>query len=285
MIHTVVRAIDKLLAGSVAYLPKGIGRQIIKRLNSTSSYRISPQAEIFDLFFAIGKPSSDVRTVIDVGAHVGVFTKQLFYYYPSATIYSFEPQSRVFTDLVESLSQPPFTEALARGQIQLFTQGLSSEIAEADLFLLAHPDSSSLVPMSAERYKLAPDLYETVGTERVSLTTLDHFITSHSIGPIDILKIDVEGAYYDVLKGGQKTLKTTDAVFIEMDFVSKGRSSRDWIDAVSLLHDSGLYLTSLRAGGNGGEVFSIRAAYDFLVHGTPPSAAVTHVVECIFKRS
>ncbi len=277
-------AFQKMLSFSARYLPRPFVRQIIQRLNRLPGYQIASQADIFDVFFAIGKPSHAVKVIFDVGANVGLLTKQFHFYYPEATIFSFEPQSSVFARLEAELSRAPFSQAVANGQIRLFKQGLASASTEVDLHLTAHPDSSSIIPISTERYALAPELYTTVGVERISLTTLDAFVSDQHLSSIDILKIDVEGAYYDVLVGGRIALKNADVVYIEIDFVCKGRKNRDWIDTVTLLHDSGLYLTSLRSGGNGGEVFSMRAAWDFLSKGKLPSAGRTHVIECIFQR-
>lgn len=276
-------AMHKFLSLSARYLPRPLGRRIIQRLNRLPGYHIAPEAEIFDMFFAIGKKSDEVKTIFDVGANVGLVTKQFHLYYPLATIFCFEPQSRVFAKLEAELAGEPFARAVASGRIRLIKQGLYSTVREADLYLLAHPDSSSLIPVKAERYAIAPKLYGTVGTERISLNTLDSFVSEHNIKQIDILKIDVEGVYYDVLAGGSEALKNTAVVCIEIDFVCNGREARDWIDSVALLYDSGLYLTTLRPG-DAGDVLSMRAAWNFLSKGILPSPGRTNVVDCIFQR-
>lgn len=53
---------------------------------------------------------------------------------------------------------------------------------------------------------------------QVHTTTLDHYADSNNIGLIDIIKIDVEGAEYDVLLGCSRLLRDKRVRFIQVEY-------------------------------------------------------------------
>jgi FkbM family methyltransferase len=54
--------------------------------------------------------------------------------------------------------------------------------------------------------------------QRIKIKTMDHFIKSHIISKIHLIKIDVEGFEFNVLKGATKTIKEMmPIIFIEID--------------------------------------------------------------------
>jgi FkbM family methyltransferase len=77
---------------------------------------------------------------------------------------------------------------------------------------------SSLYPPNmplAERFEGYPELVKVVGTSPVQTRRLDDI---PEIGSIDFLKMDVQGAELDVLKGGGRTLRDAVAVQLEVEF-------------------------------------------------------------------
>ena len=131
-------------------------------------------------------------TVIDIGAHVGYYSLLLAKCVgPTGRVFSFEP-------LHENL-------ALLRKNVQLnnltnvhsFCDALFSRAGELSLSV---PDES---PDSGDG-----SLIHDRGSKHVPVQaiTLDSFCASANIQP-DILKMDVEGAEYDVLLGAQETIR------------------------------------------------------------------------------
>ena len=53
----------------------------------------------------------------------------------------------------------------------------------------------------------------------VDTITLDNFVAANNIGPIDFIKIDVQGAELDIFKGGKKTLEDVLEIVCEVEFV------------------------------------------------------------------
>jgi FkbM family methyltransferase len=262
-----------------------VARLLTARLNQIPGNRITSGADVFDLFTAINRTSEQVKIICDVGAHFGGWTKQFHLYYPSATIYSFEPNGDTYARLQTELLRDPFKQAMTSGQIQLMNCGLYSVGAEADFYMLEHSDSSTLIRPTAELLSLAPELFSTRRVVKVPLITLDSFCEEGHIDGISILKIDVEGAFLDVLKGSKRILQNTDVVFVELDFMYKGHDSRDWIEAADLLYESGLRVSSIRAIGNGCETVTLPGLLDMAWSHEPLPPAQTFAVECIFTRT
>ena len=104
--------------------------------------------------------------------------------------------------------------------ISVIPMGLSSTSGEKVLYLTKEPACSSL-------YK--PDPYLTsnypafhceieMGKTVVETTTLDQWVNAAELNYIDYLKIDTQGSELDILKGGEKILKTVRAIELEVEF-------------------------------------------------------------------
>jgi FkbM family methyltransferase len=123
-----------------------------------------------------------LRLVVDIGAHVGAFVCWAARRAPSARIVAFEPEPRNFADLKRNVERNALEERVelvnaavgpSDGQIALFVQ-------EGDRQL------SSLVVEPGEAVT-------------VRCMNLDQYIRTSLDGPIDLLKIDAEGAEWDIL--------------------------------------------------------------------------------------
>lgn len=240
---------------------------------------------VLEIAFGLGIHRQRVRTIVDVGANVGSITMGLHAFYPAATIYAFEPNPEGYARLRANLRREPFASAVREGRIRPYELGLSDTSGDAILHVLAHADSSSLIPVSDARRSVHPDLYQEVKTVRVGLTTLDSFAVEQSIDAIDILKVDVEGAYLEVLAGGKQILNHTQCVVLEVDFVTRDRSSRAWIESFEILHSAGLYLTAIYGvSGNRRHGLSVRDAIRASRTGRLPEPMRTYVIDCLLER-
>jgi FkbM family methyltransferase len=133
--------------------------------------------------------------VIDIGAHIGLFSviaSQVTG--DKGKVYAFEPAPNTFALLKKTLainnSQviEPYQKAVGKenGKITFFVSD-----GEAD-------NSNSLVNYKDDRPLHGID---------VEVTSVDEFVKEKKINKVDFIKIDVEGAEYDTLRGAVETLK------------------------------------------------------------------------------
>lgn len=57
-----------------------------------------------------------------------------------------------------------------------------------------------------------------IGTIQIDVTTLDSWLVEAGDGPVDFIKLDVQGAELDVLKGGEECLQQVRGLEIEVEF-------------------------------------------------------------------
>lgn len=102
-----------------------------------------------------------------------------------------------------------------------FATALGEKNEERDLFETRSSMCTSLYkpnqPLLSVFNRL--DVVTLKAESRVQTISLDEFVKENNIGPIDFIKIDVQGAEYDIFKGGKFALK--DVVFLvsEVEFV------------------------------------------------------------------
>jgi FkbM family methyltransferase len=242
-------------------------------------------ASVLDICFGSGANRADVQTIIDVGADVGSVTMGLHAFYPQATIYAFEPNPESCARLKANLGREPFATAVTQDRIRVFEIGLGDANGEADLHVLAHSSSSSMIAVSSDRLSVHPTLYREIKTVRVPVKTLDDFAAQNSIKAVDILKVDVEGFYPEVIRGGHKTLQTTRWVAMEIDFLTRDRSSAGWIEACDLLHEAGLSLTAIYGvSSDRRHGLSVQNAVSAANQRRRPGPMRTNVIDCLFER-
>lgn len=81
-------------------------------------------------------------------------------------------------------------------------------------------------------------------TIEIEVTTLDNFFEKNGIERVDLIKIDVEGFEYKVLKGAEKTLNRFQPVlFIELDDQNLSEQGSSAKELVQFLEEKGYELT------------------------------------------
>ena len=145
------------------------------------------------------KPGMDI---IDIGAHIGLFsvcTAQLTG--PKGNIICFEPTPGTFSILKETLRLNHCDNVTPVQAAVGATQGKTTfYISNA----MAGCNSNSLV---LNKDKAKAEAYD------VAITTIDAVCADYNLNP-GLIKVDVEGAELDTLKGGVGTMKTARPMFI-----------------------------------------------------------------------
>ena len=146
-------------------------------------------------------------TVFDVGANKGqsiTFFKEI---YPQSRIYAFEPSKKIFNFLKEFVEEMPYRDISifqnGIGDIQGTIDFYESSLDETSSFILPNQNSRYLRKKNRILFQKNEDAFQ-AGTAQV--TTLDKFIEEKEIIRVDILKIDVEGFEFEVLRGARNSL-------------------------------------------------------------------------------
>ena len=207
--------------------------------------------------------SLEVRTVVDIGANVGQFSLLASELFPAATIYAFEPLHGPAETYLKLF--PPGSEA------RLFRAAIGSKSGEAEMHVSRRHDSSSLLPISADMARIFPGTEE-VGRERVVVEPLASFLSVAEIAAPALVKIDVQGAELDVLKGFGALLREFRYVYVELSFVPlyTGQPLADEI--IAFLRADGFHLRGVHNLSVDGEGRAIQADFLFVRDDAPARA-------------
>lgn len=143
------------------------------------------------------------QTVVDVGAHIGIFSLMAARKVGAGgKVISFEPSPRTLDLLRRNLSENSLP------WIKLHAVALADVPGKAEFFVaddaVNNPAADSLVP-SKDRKKVV-----------VPLRRLDDILSEDGVADVDHLKIDVEGAEMRVLDGAPRTLARTRRIVMEV---------------------------------------------------------------------
>lgn len=143
---------------------------------------------------AIKNISHDTPTILDVGGNMGYFALYSFLRKPDATVYSFEPVPKNFSYLkTNKADHPAFDWAL-------FNTAVSNQSGEHD-FYYDEDYSPEGIDVSASLF--SADRIQTVNKNhkkiKVPVINLGEWMEENKIMVCDLLKLDCEGAEYDIL--------------------------------------------------------------------------------------
>lgn len=139
----------------------------------------------------------DHRGVIyDVGAHVGNYSVVLGRHVDDCLIYSFEPNLQSYLKLTENIKLMKLEDKIIPKNI-----ALGSCRAKVRLYI-----SSASGRTSLDRQHAESDGNEVVGASIVDCYTIDDLVSNGVCKPPDVVKIDVEGHEYEVIKGAENTI-------------------------------------------------------------------------------
>lgn len=181
--------------------------------------------------------SSQVRIILDGGAWEGDTATVLLKKFPAATVYAFEPVKELFGKLCVN------TRNISN--IKPVNCALYSLSGKQTFYLTQALHSSSLYPTTSLSAKYYSSMTKPCGTETVDAITIDEWAEKSGIPFVDIIKLDLEGAELEALKGAQKVLKTVKLILCEVQFGRLKENCCLFSDVESFLRKHGFYLHNL----------------------------------------
>ena len=129
--------------------------------------------------FAIGEGA----VVVDIGAHIGAFAASAARAARGVTVLAFEPHPENFALLAGNMARNGLTN------VRLSQQVVSGMTGRRDLHVSQNPAGHSLHIVERGRPPIA-----------VSSVTLADVLTQNELAAVDLLKMDCEGAEYEILE-------------------------------------------------------------------------------------
>jgi len=133
---------------------------------------------------AAGFEPGEVRTVLDIGANIGATALYFAQMLPIGNIYAFEPVPDNFAVLQQNIANCP--------RIRGLNYGLGAADAELEMFASANP-------LNFGGFSLHPAGSDAGRKVRIRVRNAAAALAELGITQVDVIKIDTEGAEYDIL--------------------------------------------------------------------------------------
>lgn len=113
----------------------------------------------------------------------------------------------------------------------------------------------------------------------IQLQTLDGYINRHGIDKISLLKVDVEGAEFDVFKGGKNVLNRCDYIVFEYAYNTSKSAGVHYEDISDLLQEKGFKLFTIEKD------FSVKPIEESNINGRPDINKLHNIVAINLKNN
>ncbi len=192
-------------------------------------------------------------TIVDVGAHLGYLTKEFARAHNgSLQVIAFEPGDyclsilRRITGKLSNVTIVPRALSDREGEIELKTPIKPSGLLGIGTSHIGNDDGVEYVPSIIRTIKL------------------DDYVEENNIAGIDLLKVDVEGAEFQVLKGAEKTIQRFRPIwYLEVDATMTARMNYRPDELFQFLHGYGYLAYTMDNDGNLTPVEGYQGAGDY----------------------
>jgi FkbM family methyltransferase len=142
--------------------------------------------------------------VVDGGAHIGYLTLLASRCVgPSGEVHAFEPVPRTFAALEENV------RLNGAANVRLNRVALAARAGELELEVPIDPDGEGLLAWGATSIHLGRG-----SIERAPAMTLDEYSRVHGLARIALLKLDLEGAELEALRGMEELLRGSRIAYV-----------------------------------------------------------------------
>jgi FkbM family methyltransferase len=183
----------------------------------------------------------DSNVVLDIGANIGQFAKELRASGFDGEIISFEPLSSAHERLKLSASHDKTWRVHSR-------VALGDKKGMATINIAANSVSSSILPMLDSHLMAAKEsVYSSSeSTDVVTLDSVAPFYLKEDSRPF--IKIDTQGFEWQVLDGAPETLKKARGVLLELSLIPLYDGQRMWLELIDRMAADGFTVWALQEG-------------------------------------
>jgi FkbM family methyltransferase len=186
----------------------------------------------------------DDDIVVDVGAHVGLFTLKAAKNVRSGIVIAIEPNPSNYELLLKNIASNKMKN------VKSLNVALADFNGNTELYLAEESGMHSMAIRRSSKYIT------------VQARTLDQLVNELKLKKVNFIKIDVEGSAFTVLKGAEKTLRNNDLFIV----ASCGHTPQELPNVLRYLSDNGFKITV----GPRKDIYASKK-----VIGKPPSATST----------
>jgi FkbM family methyltransferase len=181
--------------------------------------------------------ATDIDLILDVGANIGQSALEYRHLGYKKLIYSFEPIFESYR-ILES-------RAIEDNNWETYNLALGSENGSKSINVSENTFSSSFYEILNEHTSSEPKSAY-ISTEKVKVTTLDHFIKSNNIISKNIyLKIDVQGFEKEVLSGLRLFTSAIKILQIELSTTPLYQNAPLYLEMMNLIESRGFKLYNI----------------------------------------
>jgi FkbM family methyltransferase len=157
------------------------GMKIIMRGNKSNDIHVFSEIWLDNAYLKWGIDLYEDCNVIDIGSHIGLFALQIISKQQNSNLLCYEPNSENFQILKENIAINNLK------QVKIFHKAVSSKNGEIELNINENDSSGhSIKKLSTKKEKI-----ESISFERI--------LEENNLHGCDLLKLDCEGAEYDIL--------------------------------------------------------------------------------------
>jgi FkbM family methyltransferase len=169
------------------------------------------------------------KVILDVGANAGIYSLAALAIQPNATVHAFEPTPEIAARL-RATAKLNELDRLYVHEAAVFSKNGQAALKR----FRGELDSNEGMNF------ISQDLGES-GSERVQTVCLDQFCRDHSIGHVDLLKLDIQGHEHSALQGAQNLIKTgrIGIIFTELNWAKDARTPCAASESIRLLEQAG----------------------------------------------
>ncbi len=168
--------------------------------------------------------------IFDVGANIGVYTiigaKKTGTF---GNVYAFEPDPRNYKFLRRNIKSHHLVN------VRAVNKAIANTVGDVTLYIHGDPTSSRIVKSSWRAEGI-------VGIHRVEVTTIDKFAETYKISNIDVMKMDVEGAELEVIKGAERTLQKLNSAVVFFELAPRLSTKPKIMELLELLNILGFQI-------------------------------------------